>query len=119
CRLSRGQIDDTHVAPEHAGAQSGAQCLGTGFLGGESLGVSIDQLRASFGLGAFCGGEDAIEEAVAVVRDRLFDAADIDDVGTDAEDHARPAFLRPRSMASRINFTASAKPSNTASPIRK
>ena len=32
-------------------------------------------------------GEDAVEKAVAEALDRLFDAADVDQVAADAEDH--------------------------------
>ena len=38
-RAPRGQIDDAHVAPEHALAEAGAERLGAGLLGGEALGV--------------------------------------------------------------------------------
>ena len=58
--------------------------------------------------------EDALEEALTVSFDRTLDTADIDEVGTDPEDHARP-----RCMASRMAFTASASPENTPSPIKK
>jgi hypothetical protein len=46
--------------------------------------------------------------------DRALDAADIDEIGSYPEDHARP-----RSIAARMVFTASAKPEKTPSPIRK
>ena len=113
-RTSRRQVDDAHVAPEHAGAQTGAECLGAGFLGGETLGVSFDPSGAAFGLCALEWREDAIEEALTVPFDRALDAADIDEIGSYPEDHARP-----RSIAARMVFTASAKPEKTPSPIRK
>ena len=46
-RLARGQIDDAHVAPEHAVAQARAQRLGAGLLGGEALGVGGGALGAA------------------------------------------------------------------------
>ena len=42
----RGQIDDAHVAPEHAVAQARAERLGAGLLGGEALGVGGGALGA-------------------------------------------------------------------------
>ena len=35
-------------------------------------------------------GEDAVEKAVAEALDRLLDAADVDQVAADAEDHRGP-----------------------------
>ena len=52
--------------------------------------------------------------ALAVPLDRALDTADTDEIGADAEDHARP-----RSIATRMVFTAPASPHDTASPIRK
>jgi len=51
-----------------------------------------------------------------VPLDHLFDAADVCDVGTDADDH-RPE--KPRSIAARMAFTVPARPPKIASPIRK
>src|SRR4051812_48723916 len=55
------QIDNPHVAPPHAGAHTGAERLGTGFLGGEPLRVGLDTFRAAFGACALGLGEDAVE----------------------------------------------------------
>ena len=38
-RASAGQVDDTHILPEHALGDAGAERLGTGLLGGETLGI--------------------------------------------------------------------------------
>src|SRR5262249_49807188 len=111
------QVDDSHVAPEHAGAHAGAERFGAGLLGREALGIGLDAPGASFRLGPLGSGENAIEKALAVSFDGAFDAADIDEVGTDTENHVR--VFRPRSMTARMVFTASARPENTASPIRK
>ena len=113
-RASRRQVDDAHVAPKHARAQTGAERLGAGLLGGETLGVGFDPSGAAFGFRPLGRGEDAIEKALTVPFDRTLDAADIDEIGTDTEDHARP-----RSMAARMVFTAPARPEKTASPIKK
>ena len=94
--------------------QTGTERLGAGLLGGETLGVGFDPPGAAFGLCALERREDAIEEALTMPFDRALDAADIDEIGTDSEDHARP-----RSIAARMVFTASARPEKTPSPIRK
>src|SRR5262249_32572355 len=111
---SRGQIDHAHVAPKHSRAQTGAESLGAGFLGGEALGVGLGPSGAAVGLRPLGRGEDASEKALAVPLDRAFDTADVDKIGPDTEDHARP-----RSIAARMVFTASASPPETASPIKK
>src|SRR5262249_28078658 len=111
---SRGQIDHAHVAPKHSRAQTGAESLGAGLLGGEALGVGLGPSGAAFGLRTLGRGEDASEKTLAVPLDRAFDTADVDEIGPDTEDHARPP-----SMAARMGFTASARPQETASPIQK
>ena len=117
-RPSPGKIDDTHIAPENAASQTGTERFGAGFLGGEALGIGFDGIRPPFGFVAFGRREDAAEKPLAVSLDDVGDPPHVDDIGTEADDHA-PAFLRPRSIAARMNFTVSESPSNTASPIRK
>src|SRR3569623_3627196 len=112
------QVDHPHVAPENALAKACAERLRAGLLGGEALGVGLDAVGAPLGLGALGRGEDAVEEAVAVARQRLLDAPRVAQVRAEADDHER-ALARPRSMAARIILMVSASPSNTASPIRK
>src|SRR5262249_28284706 len=103
-----------HVAPEHARAQTGPERLGARLLGREALGIGFRPPGAAFRLRALDRGEDTLQEAVAMALDGALDATDIDQVGTDPEDHARP-----RSMAARIAPTASARRQATASPIKK
>src|SRR5262249_56761723 len=117
-RPSPREIDDTHIAPESPAPQAGTERLGAGFLGGKAFGVGFDGIRPPFGFVAFGRGENTAEKALAVPIDDIGDPAHVDDIGTKADDHA-PAFLRPRSIAARMNFTVSESPSNTASPIRK
>ena len=81
------QIDHAHVAPEHAAPEAGAERLGAGLLGGEALGVGLAAVGAPLGLGAFGRRVDAVEEALAMALDDACDAADVDDVGADADDH--------------------------------
>src|SRR5262249_47934115 len=70
---------------------SGPERLGTGLLGGKTLGVGRDHhflvLGAALRLGALGVGEDAVEKALAMALDHLGDAADIDQVVADADDH--------------------------------
>src|SRR5262249_2838875 len=90
------------------------ESLGAGFLGGEALRVGLGPSGAAVGLRALSRGEDASEKTLAVPLDRAFDTADVDKIGPDTEDHARP-----RSIAARLGFTGSAMPQETASPIKK
>src|SRR5262249_23030490 len=113
-RPSRRQIDHAHVAPKHARAQPGAESLGAGLLGGETLSVGLGPSGPALGFCPLDRGEDASEKALAVPLDRAFGAADIDEIGAHTKDHARP-----RSIAARMVFTASARPQETASPIKK
>src|SRR3954453_19540784 len=87
-RLAGRQVDDAEIAPEHAAAKPGAERLGGGFLGGKTAGVA-GKLRGPPGRPAAAPGrgEDAVEKAVAKALDRLLDAADVDQIAADAEDH--------------------------------
>src|SRR5947209_15070201 len=113
-RRAARQIDDAHVAPEHAVAQAGAERLGAGLLGGEALGVGGGALGAAVALGLLDPGEAASDEAGAEPIQRLLDALDVAEVAADADDHARPS-----SIAARIRRMLSAKPTKIASPTRK
>src|ERR1700731_3045395 len=121
-RPSARQVHHPHVAPPDAAPDPGAERLGTGLLGGEPLGIGryhhVLVLGAAAGPGALGLGENAVEEALAVTLDDFGDAADVDQVGADADDHGLPATSwRPRSIAARIARTVSARPVNSASPI--
>src|SRR5207248_9562049 len=104
-RTTRRQIYDPHIAPEHAGAQSGTERLRARLLGGEPLGIRFAPASAPLGGRPLDGGENARDESVAVPLKSSLNATDIDQIGADANDHARP-----RSMAARIAITASRKP---------
>src|SRR5882672_7605504 len=88
-RLARRQVDHPEVAPEHAGAKAGAERLGAGFLGGEALGIAGGAAGPRLRLAPLGLGEQALGEAAAETLQRLLDAADVDDVAADAEDHPR------------------------------
>src|SRR5882672_678085 len=121
-RLARGQVDDAEVAPEHAGAEAGAERLRAGLLGSEALGVAGGAVGAAVGFLLLGLREDAIGEAGAEARQRPLDAADIDDVAADAEDHAllSPAdSARALSMRARMRRMALSRPPKIASPTRK
>src|SRR4029077_14687317 len=111
---ARRQIDNPHIAPKYARAQTGAERLGAGFLGREPFGIGLRPSSAAVGFRPLGRSEDAGEETIAVPLDRALDAAHVDEIGADAEDH-----VRPRSIAARMVFTALARPQETASPIRK
>ena len=119
-RLPGWKIDHPHVAPEHSPPQSGAQRLGAGLLGGESLSVgrraSGSPIRAAlFGLGEATGGK-----TLPVPGERLLNALDIAKIAADPDDQSRrSADARPSVIAKRIAFTASASPTKIASPMRK
>jgi hypothetical protein len=76
-RLARRQVDDAHVAPEHAVAQARAQSLGAGFLGRKALGVGGGAPGPAVRPLAFDFGEAAREEALAETLQRLLDAVDV------------------------------------------
>src|SRR5580704_5307428 len=119
-RPPRRQVDDAHVAPPHAGADAGAERLGTGFLGGEALGVGFDPVAPPFGAGALVRREDAIDEAIAVALDDLGDAAHVGNIGADAENHLpAPPSRRARFITACILRTTASRPSKIASPIKK
>ena len=101
-RLAAGQIDDAHVAPEHAAAQPRAQRLGAGLLGGEALGVGGGAPGAPLRAAPLDVGEAARDEALAEALERLLDAADVAEVAADADDHRLPPRARPSSIAARI-----------------
>ena len=66
----------------------GAERLGAGLLGGEPLGVGGGAVRARRSdLARSTSVKTRAREAVAEARQRRLDAADVDDVVADAEDH--------------------------------
>src|SRR5262249_18524863 len=107
-------INHTHVPPEYARPQTGSERLRAGFLGGEALCIRLRASGAAFGFRTLGGGEDASEEPLAVPLHRSLDPTHVDEIRPDAEYH-----VRPRSIAARMALTASARPQETASPIRK
>jgi hypothetical protein len=104
-RTTGRQIYDAHVAPEHASAESGAERLGARLLRGEPFGISFAPPGAPLGSRPLDGRENARDESVAVPIEGALNATDIDQIGADANYHARP-----RSIAARIAITASRKP---------
>src|SRR5215218_656149 len=104
-RAPAGQVHDLHVAPEHAPAHAGAERLGAGLLRREAPRVGFGPRRPP-----------VRAPALAEALDRAPDAADVAEVRADAENQS-PAL--PSSIARRIVRTASSRPMNTASQIRK
>ena len=89
--LSARQIDDAHVAPEHAVVEPRAERLRTRLFCGEAFRVGSGAIGPALGLHPLRFGEDAVEEAVAIALDCFFDTADIDQVAADADDHRAPS----------------------------
>jgi hypothetical protein len=70
-------------------------------------------------LAPLLGREHALEEAVAEALDGALDAADVDEIVADAENHCGVAILlRPRSIAARMLRIVASRPEKTASPTR-
>src|SRR6185312_1598440 len=117
------QIDDADIAPEHAVAKAGAERLGARLLGGIALGVARRAVGPVIGAPALLRREDALEETLAEALDGALDAADIDEVAAEAEDHqalrSPCAVARALSMAARIRLMALSRPLKIASPTRK
>ena len=90
-RPARRHVDHADVAPEHAAPEPGAERLGAGLLGGETLGVGFHSpWRGASALARSAAVKMRREKALAVAFDRLADAARVDDVGTEADDHTFP-----------------------------
>src|SRR5579871_2625014 len=118
CRAPGTKVDDAHVAPEHPALQAGAERFRTGFLGGEALRIARGAIAAPLRPLALRFREDAIGEALAKPLQRLFDATNVGEVGTDADDQAA-ASLRAASIKARMRRMAASNPVKIASPIRK
>ena len=88
--LAGGFVHHAHVLPEHAAAETGAERLGTGLLGGEALGIGGGALGALLGFADLDIGEDAVDEARPETGEGFLDAPDVDHVIADADDHLRP-----------------------------
>ena len=101
-RLPRRQVHHAEVAPEHAHAKSGPECLRASLLGGEALGVGLDARDTALGLDPLGLGEDTQDEAVAVTRKHALDAPDVAEIGADADNHG--AALSDRDPSRRAWF---------------
>ena len=69
--FAQGVGDDLHLPPADAVlAQADAQGLGEGLLGGEAQGEGgVAAAGLALAIGDFPGGEDAVQEALAVALD--------------------------------------------------
>ena len=85
--LARSQIDDPEITPEHATAKSGAERLGAGFLRGKTARIAGGAIGAPIAFAAFRLSEDAVEKAVAKLLDHALDAADVDQIVAEPENH--------------------------------
>ena len=80
------------------GVHAGAERLGAGLLGGEAPGVGRRAGRPSVAAGPFAVREDAVREPLAEALERALDAADVAEVGADAEDHGAKTLIFRRSL---------------------
>ena len=93
--------------------------------GGAGIGAAVarrlaapEQCLMLHGQGADAAGLERLK-AVAMACNGSLDAADIHEVGADADDHDCCSILaRPRSIAARMRRTAAANPTKMASPMR-
>src|SRR5471032_639538 len=116
-RFAAGLIEHLRGRPGHRHADAQADGLGKGFLGGEARGHEADAARRVLGLARqifdhLLRAEYFLREAVAVARQRRFDARDFADVGADAVDHFAPN--RVATMMAFISRTAFSQPTKTA-----
>ena len=89
CAFSAASSQVPLDAEPHAAAKPRAQSLRCRLLGSEPLGEcrGADLLRAEHRFRPFGLGEHTLQEAVAMPRNCCLDAADVNDVGAQAEDH--------------------------------
>lgn len=67
-----------------------AECLHGGFLCGESTREMRRRVPPALAVRNLAGGEDAMEEAIAIALDRAHDSGDVGSVQADADDgHGR------------------------------
>src|SRR4029077_7497476 len=97
--LAPGEIDHTHVAPEHAAAQTGAEGLGAGLLRRKALGIGRSTLCPLVGFLALNRGEYSAEEAFAETLNASVDAAYVNQIGTQPDDHLAAKRCRPRASS--------------------
>src|SRR5918911_772457 len=71
CRPSRWQIDDAHVALEHAFANAGPERLRAGLFGGEALGIGRALVGPRLRSCTFDRCEYPVEKSIAVTADYL------------------------------------------------
>ncbi len=98
--LAAGQVRHPHIAPKHPLFHACTQRLGASPPWPRSAWRRWrPAVRAPLGPGALLLGIDAMGEPIAKARQRLLDAADVDDVGADAQDHGAATGPAPRRCA--------------------
>src|SRR5215470_16843904 len=80
-------IDHPQIPPEHAKAEAGAKRLRASLLGGETARVARRSIGSPLAFTALDICKYPIEKAVSKALDDLLDAADVDQIAADAEDH--------------------------------
>ena len=93
------QVDDPHVAPEHAAPHARAERLGAGLLGRETFGVGRGARRSAIGFCRSISVKQRPAKRVAEACQHLFDAADVAKIDTEADDHSTsPVLGRARKL---------------------
>src|SRR5262249_47942936 len=85
--LSGGEVDNSQITPEHTVSEPRAERFCARLLGSEPASVARCAARAAITFAAFGRSKNAIEKAVAVALDHLFDPPDVDQIAADTEDH--------------------------------
>ena len=86
--LSGVKGDDFDVVKGNTLNEACTKDFHDGFFGGPASGESDGDITVLGGMLEFVGGEAAFGEVCAVPFQHGTDAGDIDDIGTDADDHA-------------------------------
>lgn len=86
--LTGVECDDFDVVKGDSVDEAGAEDFDDGFLGGPPSSEANGDVTMLVGVLKFVRGETAITEVCAIPFQHVADAGDIDDIGTDTDDHA-------------------------------
>src|SRR5450830_580042 len=111
-------IQHLRGGPSHRHADAQADRLGEGFLGGEARRHEADAAHWMLGFARqiflhLLRPKDLLCKAVAMSRQRRFNARDFADVGADPVNHYAPRPMRVETMMAFISRTAFSQPTNT------
>src|SRR5690606_13760160 len=113
-RSSPGIRHNARIANPHPVRESGSHRLHDGFLGCKAHGEKTHRSRALAKPLQLGRQQQSLHEPLTVALVNLADPFELDDVGSDPEDHDRAAATRASSIRRFISATAAAMPSMTA-----